>query len=71
MRCKVVLHHSDEGVSASVPGLPGCRSQGADDQDALKNIRSAIQEYLAVAVEQTKGLTFGKRGGKSCPGTDV
>jgi predicted RNase H-like HicB family nuclease len=55
MKYKVVLQHSDEGVSASVPGLPGCWSQGANDQDALDNIRSAIQEYLAVVAEQTKG----------------
>lgn len=30
MKYKVVLRRSDEGVSASVPGLPGCWSQGAD-----------------------------------------
>jgi predicted RNase H-like HicB family nuclease len=55
MKYKVVLQHSDEGVSASVPGLPGCWSQGVDEQDALDNIRSAIQEYLGVVAEQTKG----------------
>jgi predicted RNase H-like HicB family nuclease len=55
MKYKVVLQHSDEGVSASVPGLPGCWSQGADEQDALDNVRSAIREYLAVVAEQTKG----------------
>ena len=55
MRYKVVLHHSDEGIAASVPGLPGCWSQGADEKEALDNIRSAIQEYLAVVNAETQG----------------
>ena len=55
MRYKVVLVRSEEGVSASVPGLPGCWSQGSDDEDALENIRTAIHEYLAVVDEQTRG----------------
>ena len=55
MKYKVVLQHSEEGVAASVPGLPGCWSQGRTAEDALQNIRSAIQEYLAVVEEQTQG----------------
>jgi predicted RNase H-like HicB family nuclease len=55
MKYKVVLQRSDEGVAASVPGLPGCWSQGQTEAEALENIRSAIQEYLAVVAEQTQG----------------
>ena len=55
MKYKVVLQRSDEGVAASVPGLPGCWSQGQTEAEALENIRSAIQEYLAVVAEQTEG----------------
>ena len=55
MRYKVVLKQSDEGVSASVPGLPGCWSQGADEKQALANIQDAIREYLSVVDEQLKG----------------
>ncbi len=55
MKYQVVLQHSDEGVAASVPGLPGCWSQGSTEPEALENIRSAIQEYLAVVREQTQG----------------
>ena len=55
MKYKVVLNRSEEGVAASVPGLPGCWSQGTDDQEALENIKSAIQEYLAIVDEQTRG----------------
>jgi predicted RNase H-like HicB family nuclease len=55
MKYKVVLQRSDEGVAASVPGLPGCWSQGASEAEALDNIRVAIQEYLSVVEEQTQG----------------
>jgi len=55
MKYKVVLQRSEEGVAASVPGLPGCWSQGSDDGEALENIKVAIQEYLAVVAEWTKG----------------
>ena len=55
MRYKVVLQHSEEGVAASVPGLPGCWSQGTDEREALENIRSAIAEYLAVVNSETEG----------------
>ena len=55
MKYKVVLAHSEEGVSASVPGLPGCWSQGATEQEALENIRDAIREYLSVVEDQVRG----------------
>jgi predicted RNase H-like HicB family nuclease len=51
---KVVLHESEEGVSVNCPGLPGCWSQGADEAEALSNIREAIQEYLAAVDELTR-----------------
>ncbi len=51
MRYKIALTHSDEGVSVSVPGLPGCWSQGATEAEALANIRDAIVDYLAVRDE--------------------
>jgi len=51
MRYKVVLEESDEGLAVSVPGLPGCHSQGATEQEALENIAVAIQEYLEVVAE--------------------
>jgi predicted RNase H-like HicB family nuclease len=47
MRYKIALLKTDEGYSVSVPGLPGCWSQGATEQEALENIQDAIQEYLA------------------------
>lgn len=49
MRYKVILEESEEGFAVSVPGLPGCHSQGATEQEALDNIADAIREYLDVA----------------------
>jgi predicted RNase H-like HicB family nuclease len=47
MRYKIALLKADEGYSVSVPGLPGCWSQGATEEEALENIQDAIQGYLA------------------------
>ena len=49
MKYPVALRKTAEGYSVSCPGLPGCWSQGATEQEALHNIRDAIREYLAVA----------------------
>ena len=55
MKYRIALHQSDEGYSVSVPGLPGCWSQGASEQEAVENIRDAIREYLSVVEEQLRG----------------
>jgi len=54
MKYKALLQRSDEGFAVSVPGLPGCWSQGSTEQEALENIADAIQEYLAVVDEELK-----------------
>jgi predicted RNase H-like HicB family nuclease len=46
MKYRVVVHETDEGFSVSVPGLPGCWSEGDTEEEALTNIRDAIREYL-------------------------
>jgi predicted RNase H-like HicB family nuclease len=51
MKYTVVLQESEEGFAVSVPGLPGCHSQGATEQEALENIAVAIREYLEVVEE--------------------
>jgi len=55
MKYRIALHKSEEGYSVSVPGLPGCWSQGATEREALENIREAIREYLSVVNEQLRG----------------
>jgi predicted RNase H-like HicB family nuclease len=51
MRYPVALTQTEEGFSVSCPGLPGCWSQGATEEEALANIGDAIREYLEVARE--------------------
>jgi hypothetical protein len=33
MKYRIALHKSDEGYSVSVPGLPGCWSQGVTEEE--------------------------------------
>ncbi len=47
----VTLIKSEEGYAVFCPGLPGCCSQGETEQEALQNIRVAIQEYLGVLAD--------------------
>jgi len=47
MKLKVVLEPSEEGgFTVYVPSLPGCISEGDSKQEALENIREAIELYL-------------------------
>jgi predicted RNase H-like HicB family nuclease len=47
MKYKIALQKTEEGYSVSVPGLPGCWSQGATEEEAIANIHDAIHDYLA------------------------
>jgi predicted RNase H-like HicB family nuclease len=51
MKYKIALHKTEEGYSVSVPGLPGCWSQGVTEEEAIANIHDAIQDYLAAREE--------------------
>jgi predicted RNase H-like HicB family nuclease len=55
VKYKIALQRTDEGYSVSVPGLPGCWSQGATEQEALENIQDAIQGYLAAREDLLRG----------------
>ena len=47
MKVKVVLEASEEGgFTVYVPSLPGCISEGETEEEALANIREAIELYL-------------------------
>jgi predicted RNase H-like HicB family nuclease len=47
MQVQIVLEPSDEGgYTALVPALPGCISEGDSREEALENIREAIDLYL-------------------------
>ena len=47
MNLKIILEPSEEGgYTAIVPALPGCISEGESKDEALRNIREAIDLYL-------------------------
>ena len=47
MKLKVVLEPSDEGgFTVFVPSLPGCISEGDTKEEALANIKEAIELYM-------------------------
>lgn len=48
MTCRVTLLESEEGWSVSCPSLPGCHSQGTTREEAIENIKEAIQLWLEV-----------------------
>jgi predicted RNase H-like HicB family nuclease len=55
MRYRIALHNSEEGYAVSVPGLPGCWSQGSTEAEAIDNVKDAIRDYLAVVEAQLQG----------------
>lgn len=47
MKLKIILESSEDGgYTVYVPSLPGCISEGETKEEALKNIREAIELYL-------------------------
>ena len=54
MKYKVNMQETSEGYAIWVPGLPGCWSQGKSEEEALENIKDAIQAYLETVEELSK-----------------
>lgn len=55
MKWKVALEQeADGGYVVTVPALPGCVSQGDTLDEALANIREAIEGYILVMNEEAK-----------------
>lgn len=47
MKLQVVLEPSEEGgYTIYAPSLPGCVSEGDTEEEALANIREAVELYL-------------------------
>ncbi len=47
MKFKVILEPAEEGgYTVYVPSLPGCISEGDTKEEALRNIKEAIELYL-------------------------
>jgi predicted RNase H-like HicB family nuclease len=53
---KVVLEPSDErGFTAYVPSLPGCISEGETAEEAMANLREAVELYLEPVEDDLAG----------------
>jgi predicted RNase H-like HicB family nuclease len=49
---QVVIYPGEDGYwVAECPSLPGCISQGSSKEDAISNIREAIEGYVATLQE--------------------
>jgi len=54
MKIKIYLEPSEDGgYTAIVPSLPGCISEGDTKEEAIKNIREAIELYLEPVEDDT------------------
>jgi len=51
MRQIILYPGEDEFWVAECPSLPGCVSQGVSREEAIQNIREAIQGYIAALEE--------------------
>jgi predicted RNase H-like HicB family nuclease len=51
MRYKVNIKKTEEGYAVWCTGLPGCWSQGQTEEEALENIKDAINSYLETVNE--------------------
>ncbi len=57
MKVKVILEPQEDGVSTVyAPSLLGCISEGDAKEEALHNIRDAIELYLEVGEAEIKAV---------------
>jgi predicted RNase H-like HicB family nuclease len=62
MKLSVTVDRDEDGVwVVECPAIPGCVSQGKTKQQALKNIKEAIQLCLEVRAERGLPLTVETR----------
>ncbi|MDA8307036.1 MAG: type II toxin-antitoxin system HicB family antitoxin [Deltaproteobacteria bacterium] len=58
MNLRVVLEPSDDGgYTVVVPSLPGCISEGETRDEALANIKEAIELYLEPVEDDLAALS--------------
>ena len=69
MKYKIAILRSDEGITVSVPALPGCWSEGDTEEEALVNIRDAIGDYLAAIDDRLAGAEVAEVEVQAWPAT--
>ena len=59
MKLQVLLEPSEEGgYTIFIPALPGCISEGDTKEEAIKNIKEAIDLYLEPVEDDVSALPF-------------
>lgn len=54
MKISIILEPQEEGgYTVYAPSLPGCISQGSNKEDAIKNIKEAVELYLEADIDET------------------
>jgi predicted RNase H-like HicB family nuclease len=48
MRQVILIPQEEGGYTVQVPSLPGCWSEGETAEEALANIKEAIEQHIAV-----------------------
>ncbi len=62
MKFYVTIDRDEDGVwIVDCPAIPGCVTQGSSKQEALENIKEAIQLCLEVRAERGMPLTLETR----------
>ena len=62
MRLIVTLERDETGMLvAECPAIPGCVSQGKTEEEALANVREAIQACIAARVANGMPVTIAVR----------
>ena len=51
MRQVIIYHGEDNFYVAECPSLPGCISQGKTKEEAIENIKEAIEGYILTLKE--------------------
>lgn len=51
MKFLVVINESEYGFDAHCPTLKGCHSEGDTIEEAIENIKDAIEQYLTAMKE--------------------
>lgn len=62
MKFIVTINQDEDGIYiVECPYIPGCVSQGKTEQEAIENIKDAIQQCLEVRAEKGMPLTVSLR----------
>ncbi len=59
-KVSVVIEQDEHGCYAWCPELKGCQSQGATVEEALTNIREAIELFLETLTEEERTTVLSK-----------